>query len=167
MENNKKFTLPVKVVIIGCIIGLIIAGIGGIKQLKANKTNEERRQASIKASEEAIANANARLSEMEKEYNELKNQLNAKEDECDAIVTVSDNWVAKRNKCSREKQEIQDKIWDLESEKSSIQNKDYTAYYQEVKPMTYQIYYIIGASIAGVAVLGAFIIYLVKGKKTY
>ena len=36
-----------------------------------------------------------------------------------------------------------------------------------VKPMSYQIYYIIGASIAGLAILGAFIIYLVKGKKTY
>lgn len=48
-----------------------------------------------------------------------------------------------------------------------IKNKDYTVYYDEVKPMSYQIFYIIGASIAGLALLGAFIIYLVKGKKTY
>ena len=58
-------------------------------------------------------------------------------------------------------------MWDLESEDSTIKNKDYTGYYQKVKPMSYQIFYIIGASIAGAALLGAFIIYLVKGKKTY
>lgn len=106
---------------------------------------------------------------MEKEYNELKIQHDAKEDECDAIDNnmLASDWYTKSTKCQREKQEIQNKMWDLESEKSLIQNKDYTAYYQEVKPMTYQIYYIIGASVAGIALLVAFIIYLVKGKKTY
>lgn len=52
-------------------------------------------------------------------------------------------------------------------ENAAIKNKDYTVHYDEVKPMSYQIFYIIGASIAGLALLGAFIIYLVKGKKTY
>ncbi len=52
-------------------------------------------------------------------------------------------------------------------ENKAIKSKDYTCYYQKVKPMSYQILYIIGASIAGAALLGAFIIYLVKGKKTY
>ena len=55
----------------------------------------------------------------------------------------------------------------LEMEDTVIKNKDYTVYYDKVKPMSYQIFYIIGASIAGLAILGAFIIYLVKGKKTY
>lgn len=40
-------------------------------------------------------------------------------------------------------------------------------YYDLVKPMSYQIFYIIGDSIAGLAVLGTFIIYLVKDKKSY
>ena len=167
METKKKITLPIKVIIIGCIIGLVVAGIGGIKQIAANKTNEDRRQAALKASEEAVAAANARLAEIEKEYNEVKTQYNAKADECDAIVTGSDGWFEKKNKCLREKQELQSKMWDLESEDTTIKNKDYTGYYQKVKPMSYQIFYIIGASIAGLALLGAFIIYLVKGKKTY
>ena len=94
-------------------------------------------------------------------------RYNAKVDECDAIVTGSDGWFEKQSKCLREKQELQSKMWDLESENSTIRNKDYTGYYQEVKPMSYQIFYIIGASIAGVTLLGAFIIYLVKGKKSY
>lgn len=55
----------------------------------------------------------------------------------------------------------------LEMEDSAIKNKGYTVYYDKVKSMSYQIFYIIGASIAGAALLGAFIIYLVKGKKTY
>ena len=55
----------------------------------------------------------------------------------------------------------------LESEDTAIKSKDYTGYYDLVKPMSYLIFYIIGASIAGLALLGAFIIYLVKGKKTY
>ena len=55
----------------------------------------------------------------------------------------------------------------LESEDTAIKSKDYTVYYDLVKPMSYIIFYIIGASVAGLALLGAFIIYLVKGKKTY
>ena len=50
---------------------------------------------------------------------------------------------------------------------ASIKSKDYTGYYQKVKPMTYQIFYIIGASVFVLGLIGAFIIYLVKGKKTY
>ena len=87
MEQKKKITLPIKVIIIGCIIGLVVAGIGGIKQLNAIKTNEDRRQAALKASEEAIAKANARLAEIEKEYNEVKTQYNAKVDE-EIIITL-------------------------------------------------------------------------------
>ena len=167
MESKKKITLPIKVIIVGCIIGLVVAGIGGIKQISAKKTNEERKQAALKSSEKAVAAANARLAEIEKEYNQIKTQYNAKADECDAIVTGSNGWFEKKNKCLREKQDLQSKMWDLESENSSIKNKDYTGYYQLVNPMSYQIFYIIGASIAGAALLGAFIIYLVKGKKTY
>ena len=167
METKKKITLPIKIIIIGCIIGLIVAGIGVVKQIAANKTNDDRKQAALKASEEAVAKANVRLKEIETEYNEVKAKYNAKADECDAIVTGSEGWFEKSSKCSREKQELQSQMWNLESEDRQIKNNDYTGYYQKVKPMSYQIFYIIGASIAGAALLGAFIIYLVKGKKTY
>ena len=167
MEQKKKITLPIKVIIIGCIIGLIVVGIGGIKQINANKTNEERKQAAQKASKEAIEQANARLKEIEKEYYPLKEQLEKKEQECDAINVHDADWFNKSSKCQREASEMSKKISKLEIENAAIKSKDYTAYYQEVKPMSYQIFYIIGASIAGAALLGAFIIYLVKGKKTY
>ena len=52
--NNKKITLPVQIIIISFCIGLIISGIGLVKQLNAKKVNEERRQAALKKSQDAI-----------------------------------------------------------------------------------------------------------------
>lgn len=167
MEKKKGFSLPIKVIIIGCIIGLIIAGIGVFKQIDSKRINSERKAAALKRSKTAVKAANERLTELGKEYDELKKQYDAKETECDSITTESDDWFARKNKCSREKSELQSKLWALEEENEAIKSKDYTGYYELVKPMSYQIFYIIGASVAGVAALGAFIIYLVKGKKTY
>lgn len=167
MESKKKITLPIKVIIVGFIIGLLIAGIGGFKQIDSKRINKERKAEALKQSEAAVKAANERLAEIEVEYNDLKKQYDAKANECDAIVTGSNGWFEATNKCSREKQELQSKLWDLESEDELIKSKDYTGYYEEVKPMSYQIFYIIGASVFGVSLLGAFIIYLVKGKKSY
>ena len=165
--NNKKITLPTQIIIISFCIGLIISGIGLIKQINAKKVNEDRRLAALKASEEAINSANKRLEEIKKEYDKLKNQYNSKAEECDAITINDEDWMAKKSKCSREQTELQNKIFNLETENASIKSKDYNGYYQTVKPITYQIFYIIGASIFGLGLIGSFIIYLVKGKKTY
>ena len=167
MENKKKISLPIKVIIIGCIIGLVIAGVGVIKQLNANKINEERKQLAIKASKEAVEQANKRLKEIEKEYYPLKEELEKKEQECNAMNMRDADWFANHSKCQREASELRSRISSLEMEDTAIKNKDYTAYYEKVKPMSYQIFYIIGAAVAGLAALGAFIIYLVKGKKSY
>ena len=167
MENKKKITLPIKVIIIGCIIGLVIAGIGGLKQVSANKTNEERKLAAQKASEVAVAQANARLKEIEKEYYPLKEQHEKKQQECDAMNMTDTDWFERHSKCQREVSELKSRMNSLEMEDIAIKNKDYTGYYQKVKPMSYQIFYIIGASVVGLALLGSFIIYLVKGKKSY
>ena len=167
MEEKKKITLPIKVVIIGCLIGLVIAGIGLFKQIDSKRINEERKDAALKQSQAAVDAANARLKEIEKEYYPLKEQLEKKEQECDAMNMSDSDWFEKHSKCQREASEMRSKMNSLEMEDAAIKNKDYTVYYDKVKPMSYQIFYIIGASIAGLAILGAFIIYLVKGKKTY
>lgn len=60
MESTKKITLPVKIIIIGCITGLIIAGIGGLKQLDSKRVNKKRSNAALKQSETAIKAANKR-----------------------------------------------------------------------------------------------------------
>ena len=77
------------------------------------------------------------------------------------------NWFANKTKCQTETQEINIQIGKLEAEKLQIEYYDNTVYYDLVKPMSYQIFYIIGGAIAGLGALGAFIIYLVKGKKSY
>lgn len=167
METKKKITLPIKIIVIGCIIGIIIASIGGIRQIGAKKTNEERKKSAIKASKEAVKNANAKLKEMEKEYNSLKEESEKKNLECDAMNIRDADWFEKHSKCQREASEMQERLNNLEIEATAIKNRDYTGYYDEVEPMSYQLFYIIGASIAGVSIIGAFIIYLVKGKKSY
>ena len=109
------------------------------------------------------------MEEIGTEYNALKSEYDSKASECDEIdnnMRASD-WYTNSARCEREKSEIKSKMTKLEMEDVVIKNKDYTGYYQKVKPMSYQIFYIIGTSIAGVSLLGAFIIYLVKGKKTY
>lgn len=167
MESKKKITLPIKVIIIGCIIGLVVAGVGLFKQIDSKRINQERKDAALKQSQEAVDAANARLKEIEKEYYPLKEQYEKKQQECDAMNMRDSDWFEKHSKCQRESSELHSRMSSLEMEDTAIKNKDYTVYYEKVKPMSYQIFYIIGASIAGAALLGAFIIYLVKGKKTY
>ena len=165
--RKKKISLPVMVLLIGVGIGLLLAGFGLYKQCEAKRINEERANTALAQSEAAVKAANERLTEIEKEYNELKVQYDNKADECASIELGSDGWFAKSDKCMREEQELQSRLWNLEAEDASIKNKDYTVYYQMVEPMSYLIFYIIGGSVAGLAALGAFIIYLVKGKRSY
>ncbi len=167
MEQKRKIILPIKVIIIGCIIGLVIAGVGLFKQIDSKRINKERANAALKQSQAAIDAANARLKEIEEEYYPLKEQYEKKQQECDAMDMRDSDWFAKKSKCQRESSELESKMSSLEMEDMEIKNNDYTAYYQKVEPMSYQIFYIIGASIAGLALIGAFIIYLVKGKKSY
>ena len=87
MENNKKITLPVKVTIVGCLIGLIVAGIGVFKQLDSKRINQERHDEALKQSQAMVDKANERLAEIEKEYNEIKTQYDAKNQECNADKT--------------------------------------------------------------------------------
>lgn len=163
MNTKKKITLPIKVIIIFTIIGLVFCGIGLIKQNLAKKTNEDRKAAVLKQSQEKVDAANARLKEIETELETLNKQHSAKKAECNLIDMLDPKWYT----CEDERATIGVKINKLESEQSSLEKADYTVYYDIVKPMSYIIFYIIGGSVVGVGLLGAFIIYLVKGKKTY
>lgn len=42
--TKKKIILPIKVIIIGCIIGLIVAGVGLFKQIDSKEINEKRKK---------------------------------------------------------------------------------------------------------------------------
>ena len=163
----KKIPLPLQILIFGAILGVLFAAFGGYKQLNAKKVNEERYQAAYKQATENVEAANKRLEEIKNELEPLNKQLETKTQECDAIITGSEGWFDKKNQCNREAMELRNKISKLESEQFQIQNDDYDVYYNLVKPMSYIIFYIIGGSVFVAAALAAFIIYLVKGKKTY
>ncbi len=167
MENKKKMPLPLLILIISVAIGLVVAGIGLIKQINAKKTNEERYQAAYKQSQEKVDAANARLSEIETELAPLEEQKTAKQKECNSLDISDPNWYADKTSCQSEVNNITSEINELETEQWKLKNANYTVYYNNVKPMSYYIFYIIGGSIALLGALGAFIIYLVKGKKSY
>ena len=101
------------------------------------------------------------------ELKPLKEQYESKQQQCNSLNMSDPNWFADNSKCQREAQEINSQITELETEQWQIENYDNTVYYDLVKPMSYQIFYIIGGAIAVLGALGAFIIYLVKGKKSY
>ena len=167
MENKKRLSLPLLVFIISVGIGLVVAGIGLVKQEAAKKTNQERYEEAYKIALENKEKLEKRYAEITEELKPLKTQYETKQQQCDSLNMSDPNWFADRTKCQREAQEINSKITDLETEQWQIENYDNTVYYDLVKPMSYQIFYIIGGAIAGLGSLGAFIIYLVKGKKTY
>ena len=98
---------------------------------------------------------------------EAKEQLDTKTNECNSIVSNSDGQFEKKSKFLIGLNNLRNTLSSLELEDARIKSKDYTVYYDFVKPMSYQIFYIIGASIAKLALLGAFIIYLVKVEKKY
>ena len=167
MENKKKLPLPLLILIISVAIGLVVAGVGLIKQGAAKKTNEQRYQEAYELSKQNAEKLNKRYAEITEELKPLKEQYETKQQQCNSLNMSDPNWFADRTKCQREAQEINSQITDLESEQWEIEHYDNTVYYDLVKPMSYQIFYIIGGAIAGLGALGAFIIYLVKGKKSY
>lgn len=166
-KNKKKITLPIKVLLVGVILGILFIAFGFYKQQDAKKVNKERYQAAYKQSQEKVDAAKKRLDEIKTELESLKDEYEQKQQECDSIQMGTPNWFADHSKCQREASEIDSKITDLESEQWSLENGNYSVYYAEVDSKSYKIPYIIGGCVIGVSLLGAFIIYLVKGKKSY
>lgn len=167
MEKKKKLPLPLLILLIGAAVGVVFCGIGLFKQFDAKRINEERYNEAYKKALDNKKILEKRYKEIAEELEPLKNQYDIKRQECDGMSMTDPNWFANNSKCQREATEIDSQINKLETEQFQIENYDNTVYYNKVKPMSYLIFYIIGGSIFGVALLVAFIIYLVKGKKTY
>lgn len=167
MENKKKLPLPLLIIVISVVIGLIVGGIGLIRQNNAKKTNEERYQQAYEQALKNKENLEKKYAEITEELKSLKQQYETKCQERDSLKMSDTNWFEKNSKAQREISEIKSQISSLEMEQFEIENYNNTVYYSMVEPMSYQIFYIIGGGIVGLGLLGAFIIYLVKGKKTY
>ncbi len=162
-KNNKG--ISIKIFIVGLIISLVVCGVGFIKQNNAKKTNEEREKQAYALSQEAVDQANKRLEEIKKELPELKKQYEAKSQEADSLNMKDPNWFENHSKLIREATDLNSQINTLDQEQYILVNKDYTAYYTLVEPITYMIFYYIAAGIFGVLSLVSLIFFLVTRKK--
>lgn len=162
-KNNKK--ISIKIFILGIIIALVLCGIGFFKQNDAKKINEERKQQATEQSQAAVDKAEARLKEIEPELNSLQKQSEEKEQERDSLNMRDSDWIENVGKLNREITSISSKINALEQEQYILVNKDYRVFYQEVEPITYNIFYYIGAGVFALMSLIALIYFLVTRRK--
>lgn len=162
-KNNKK--ISIRIFAIGIMLALILCTIGIVKQKMAENTNEERAKAAFEQSQNAVDNAKARLEEIAEELKPLLQQYEAKNKESDMLSTKDPDWFAKKAQLQREISSISSQINALELEQFQIQNADYTVFYQLVEPITYNIFYYIGAGVFSVASLIALIYFLATRKK--
>lgn len=167
-ENYQKANQKIKkVALIILILGLLIGGgliaFGAIKQIEANKINEERAAAAQAKVDADIAAAKTRLDEIKKEVATLEAEESAKELECDSLDMMADGWFAERNKCQQEVSAIRSKINDLDMEQFELENDEYTVYYDMEQPIKYVPFYMFGAfCIIGGAMIGGAIWIITK-----
>ena len=162
-RNNKK--ISIKIFILGIIIALVLCGIGFFKQNDAKRINEERKQQATEQSQAAVDKAEARLKEIEQEIVPLQKQSEEKQQERDSLNMRDSDWFENVGKLNREIGNITSQVDALEQEKLILINKDYRVFYQEVEPITYNIFYYIGAGVFALMSLIALIYFLVTRKK--
>lgn len=83
--KKKISRISLIILIVGIVIGVgfIVAGV--ITQNNTKQINEERYNEAYKKSEEKVAEANARLAEIETEKATLNSQIEDKQYECDSL----------------------------------------------------------------------------------
>lgn len=176
-KNNKK--ISIKILIVGLILACILCGIGLIRQNNAKKTNEENYNISYQKSAEKVEVAKKRLEEINSEIktlnpqiNNIKLEISTMQNENQKIFSedfgYSDRYNAKAKEIQVKQSELsqlQSQLTDLEMEKFQLENADYTVYYSLVKPITYLIFYYIGAGILFVSALISLIYFLITRKK--
>lgn len=165
-QAKKKITkIALTILIVGIVIGVgfIVAGV--ITQNNTKKINEERYNEAYKKSEERVAEANARLAEIENEKETLNSQIEKKQYECNSLDMRSSSWYADKTKCQSEVSLLKSKLNDLEREEFQIENTNYEESYTPVLPIKYLIFYYIGASIIGLACMVSGIFYLIAKRR--
>lgn len=162
-KNNRK--ISIKIFITGLILTLILCCIGFGKQINAKKTNEEKVKQAYSLSQNNIDKANERLKEIEEELIPLEEKYERKQQERDSLNMRDSDWLEKVRKLDRESTNIYSQINNLEQEKFTLVNNDYTVYYQPIEAITYMIFYYIGAGIFALMSLIALIYFLITRKK--
>lgn len=163
--KKKIIRISLIILIVGLVLGIgfIVAGV--ITQNNAKRINEERYNEAYKKSEENVAQANARLEEIETEKQALNTQIEQKQYECNSMDMMSPSWFADNSKCQGEVSSLRSELNELEMEQFQIENADYTELYTPVLPIKYLIFYFIGGGIIGLSCLVAGVFYLIAKKR--
>ena len=165
-KTKKKITNASLIILIaGLVIGIGLIIVGAVSQISAKKTNEERHNEAYKLSQEKVAAANARLTEIEIQKKDLNDKIQTKQYECNSLDMSSSSWYADQNKCQSEVRALTADLSKLEMEKFQLENDNYTVYYDKVSPMKYIIFYILGGGVIIVSCIIAGSIYLIAKKR--
>jgi|LSQX01.2.fsa_nt_gb flagellar basal body-associated protein FliL len=167
---KKKITRISLIILIVSIViggGLIATGIIKTDSYKkeAAKINEERYNAAYKESEEKVAAAKQRLSDIATEKEALNKQYDSKNQECDSLNMRDSDWYTKVNQCHREASAIKSKINDLESEEFKLNNANYTVYYDKAIAKNYIFLSIIGGIVIFIGGMTALMVYVIAKKR--
>lgn len=167
---KKKITrISLIILIVSIVIGGGLIATGIIKtdssKKEAAKINEERYNAAYKESEEKVAAAKQRLSDIATEKEALNKQYDSKNQECDSLNMRDSDWYTKVNQCHREASAIKSKINDLESEEFKLNNANYTVYYDKAIAKNYIFLSIIGGIVIFIGGMTALMVYVIAKKR--
>ena len=170
-QNTKKKITKISLIIliISIVVGGLLIGTGIFKTNSSKrdieKTNKERYNEAYKESQKRVETANARLSEIKKEIEELQSQYDNKSQECDSMNTRDSDWYVKVNQCRREASSISSKISDLEMEKFELENSDYTVYYDIANARSYSFLVFIGIVIIAFGSIISLMFYIIAKRR--
>lgn len=100
MINRKK--IAIKIFVVGLILGLVLCGIGFFIHMNAKKTKKENYDSAM-----------TKVSQIDREIQQLNSEISKLEDEKDELVMGDDNWFS-------ENKRLGDEIFDLKSEVNSL-----------------------------------------------
>lgn len=166
-QNAKKKITKVSLIIliVGLVIGLGFIVFGVITQNNAKKINEQRYNEAYAESQKRVDIANEKLDDINKQKQELNDQISTKQYECDSLDMSSSTWFADKNKCQSEVNSLETKLNELEMEEFQINNTDYRTEYNPILPIKYILLYIIGGSIIGMSCLISGIIFIIAKRR--
>jgi len=143
--NQKLKKASLIILVLGILLGGGIITYGTIKINEANKINEQRAAEATKEMEAKQATAQQRLDEIDSEKAVLEAEHEAKLQECDSLDMGASDWLANKNKCDREANNLQTKISALSKEQFEVRSSAQNVKYDVEHPEKYYIFYFFGA----------------------
>ena len=162
-KSNKVLLI---VFIIGLIIGISTIVIGVFKQNNVEKTNKQLYEKAQEELQSKLSDARKRIDEINVELEDLNTSMDNLTKEESNLIIGSSNWINKKSEINHKKYNIQVQINNLQAEKTVLENTEFDVSYAIIEPITYRIFYYIGAAIIVCDILTVLIIYLILKNKS-